>query len=381
VNRLIGFSVAVGVVGWILLAIEASQNLERALFAYTGGFAFCVSTALGALIFIQIVDTGHVVWVIPLRRAMEAISSTLPIYLLLFLPIAFGHRRLHPWIFQNASGGTLQPHYEHARQWLEPVFFVIRAYIYLSAWTFVSVLLRRASVRQDRTADPLWTLRQRAWGAAMIPVIAFTLTFAAFDWFMALVPGFASDLYGVYFFAGGFVAALGLGAVLLWACLRAEILPKEVGPSHVSAVGRVLLTSVILWSYIAAVSLILIWVGNLPREASFYIARVQGGWAVFSWLLLLGHFLAPFLVLLVREWKRHPSALAVIGAWMTVLHALDVYWLVIPQMNFVPRPLDVGGFLTVLGFATAVGAWQFSRAHAFPIGDPNLGRALRYETE
>jgi len=45
-------------------------------------------------------------------------------------------------------------------------------------------------------------------------VVALTLTFAAFDWLMSLEPTWYSTSYGVYVFAGGYLAALALVAVV-----------------------------------------------------------------------------------------------------------------------------------------------------------------------
>jgi hypothetical protein len=306
----------------------------------------------------------------------------MPLYLFFFLPIALGHRWLYPWAHPaDYASEIIHQQLAHARAWNTPAFFVARAYFYLAAWTLVSFVLRRASVLQDKTGEDVLTERQRAWSAATIPVVGITLTFAAFDWFMALVPAWSSDLYGVYFFAGGFVGAIGLVTVLVWAGLRARILPPEVGASHVSAIGRVLLTAVIFWTYIAATSLILIWIANLPREITFYLARVSGAWAVFSGVLVFGHFLVPFLLLLQRGLKRRPASLAIVGGWVLLMHALDAYWLVVPSMNQPPHLLDVGGFLAVAGVALAFGAWRFSLAEPYPIRDPNLSRGLRYESE
>jgi len=50
-------------------------------------------------------------------------------------------------------------------------------------------------------------------GALLIP-LALTVTFAAFDWVMSLAPHWYSTIFGVYAFAGGFVAGIALLSVV-----------------------------------------------------------------------------------------------------------------------------------------------------------------------
>jgi hypothetical protein len=382
VKRLILASFAVSAVGVALLALELDIVGERAFFAYTAGFAFAISTALGALVLLLIVNTGHVVWVVPLRRLLENVAATLPVFLVLFLPIVVGYRTLYPWARPgDFPSGQVHEQLVLAARWMNPRFFFARAYGHLCLWTFVSQVLLRDSVRQDETGGERLTERQRTFSAAMIPVVGLSLTFASFDWFMSLVPGWSSDLYGVYFFAGGLLASLGLLAVLTWAARRASLLPREVGTSHVSAIGRLLLTAVIFWTYIGVATVILIWVADLPREIPFLAQRVTGGWAVIAGTLVFGHFVVPFLALLPRELKRHAAPLAVLGAWLLVMHAVDSYWLVVPSSGLPPHALDIGGVLAVGGAAVAFGAWRASLASPYPLRDPNLSRSLRYESE
>ncbi len=381
-KRPIAAGLAIMIAGAVILLIENALDPARAAFSYVAAFAFSLGVALGALLLIQIVDTAHADWVIPLRRLVEAVAGTLPLHVVLFLPVALRYRTLYPWARPSSfSEPEVRAQIAHVGAWFAPSFFFARAALYLLVWSAVALVLRHASTAQDRTRAAALTDRQRSVGSATIPLVAITLTLAAFDWFMSLVPGWASDLYGVYFFAGGFFGAVALLAVQTWAALRAGVLPAGVGPSHVSAVGRLLLTGVILWSYIAAASLILIWIANLPREVRFYSERVAGGWAYVTWALVLGHFLVPFLLLLLRSLKRRAASLALVGAWALLMHALDVYWLVVPSSARSPHILDLGAFLAVIGATASFGAWQFAREEPYPSGDPGLGRALRYESE
>jgi hypothetical protein len=77
--------------------------------------------------------------------------------------------------------------------------------------------------------------------------------------------------------------------------------------------------------------------------------------------VLVGQFALPFLLLLLRGVKRWPGALAVLGGWLLVMHYLDVYWLVLPQLHpggIGVHWLDLAGIALVAGAALVWGEWQ-----------------------
>ena len=66
---------------------------------------------------------------------------------------------------------------------------------------------------------------------------------------------------------------------------------------------------------------------------------------------MAGHFAAPFFYLMGRAVKRNGVTLAAGGAWLLVMHFLDLYWQVMPTLHpegFRPSVLDVAAFLTVI---------------------------------
>ena len=202
---------------------------------------------------------------------------------------------------------------------------------------------------------------------------------------MAIVPGWVSTTHGLYVFAAGFSGAVGVACVASWRLRRADRLPAAVGRSHFVALGRVLLVSVILWSYLAFATLLLVWITDLPAENRFYAERVAGGWAVVSGALLFGHFVIPFLALLSRRLKRRPAALAaVVGALdRGVLHALGrllarrpVGPIGIASARARSTPAR-SSFAIVFGLACcAAGAWRYFAAAPYPVRDPaGLARA------
>ncbi len=380
-RRPIMVPLAVGVGALAITGIGVAVDPARAIVAYLAAYGFGLSIALGALIFVMIALTARARWFVVLRRTTDAVAATLPLFALLFLPIAFCLRALYPWArgTKGLDPETAQA-LVHQRPWLNVPFFLVRAALYFAVWIALGEALRRASVDNDREPRGELIVRQRTLAAVGLPVMALTLTFAAFDWLMSINAGWTSDMFGVYLFAGGFSAAVGVTAVVAYAAHRAGLLPVAVTASHFHALGRILLMTVIFWTYIAFAQFFLMWIADLPREVSFYAGRSKGTWLALDYLLLFGRFVGPFLVLLSRPFKRRPGALAMVGAWLVAMHAVDIYWLVVPAAYSSAHILDLAPIVAVSGLALAFGTWRFFAAPPFPENDPDLSQSLAYES-
>src|SRR5690606_3606386 len=219
---------------------------------------------------------------------------------------------LFPWS-GDAAGPAAPLSAELRPGYLARPFAALRAAACFAVWNVAAALLHRWSLRQQAGGDPAALAhRQRVLSAVGLPLVAFTLTLAAFDWLMSLTPGWTSTIFGVYYFAGAMVGILALLAVAAFLLEREGDLAGIITVSHDHALGKLLFTFLVFWAYIAFVQLLLIWIADLPREAAWFVARTAGSWAVVSGLLVAGHFLLPFFALLSRELKRRPAALATV---------------------------------------------------------------------
>jgi hypothetical protein len=97
---------------------------------------------------------------------------------------------------------------------------------------------------------------------------------------------------------------------------------------------------------------------------------------------LFGHLLIPFLGLLSREVKRRRLLLGFWAVWLLAFHWLDMYWLVMPNLDADRLPLGpidlcllvgIGG-LYLAGVLTAAGDRPL-----VPLKDPRLGESLAFE--
>jgi hypothetical protein len=274
---------------------------------------------------------------------------------------------------------------EHKVAYLNATGFGIRAFVYFVVWIVVAVLLRGWSVRQDSAGGLTLTLWQRRLGTGSIPFVAFAMTFAAFDWMMSMNPRFYSTIFGVYWFAGSFVSAF---AVVIIAAAATRPDPTGFGhflnADHFHALGKFLLAFTAFWGYVAFSQFMLIWIANIPEEVPWYILRIEGGWRWVAAFLALFHFLVPFFLLLQRAVTRNPRRLAWVGAWILLVHWVDLYWLVMPHLfPDGPRPslLDLTAFVGVGGVAVAWTVLRMRGVAAVPVQDPYLEDSLRYQPQ
>ncbi len=364
-------ALVVGVIAFLLCILGFVIEPAQAYASYLAAYADVLTVVIGVLILAMITHVTAARWFAPLRPPSLALIATVPVLAVLFLPVLAGMHALYPWV--PPVPVALRAEVAHKAAYLNVPFWIVRAAIDLGAWIVLAVLLRRWCHAHARAPSERLAARVRRLSAGGLVAIALTLTFASFDWLMSLSPSWYSTIFGVYVFAGGFVAALGLVAVVSWiaprvaegdrapadrADYRAASLDRAAERSL--AIGNLMLTFVIFWAYIAFSQLLVIWIGDVPKDASWYVTRVRGSWGVLGLVLIAGHFALPLVALLFRAVKRDRGKLAVVGAWLLVMHWVDVYWLVLPHAH--PN----GVRASWMDLVALVAVWALAAAFAIP---------------
>jgi hypothetical protein len=371
-RRGVAIPLAIGVGAAVLTAVYASYDPRRALVAWLAAYGFGLASALGALTMVMVLHVTGAEWWRALRPIFLSPAAVTPLFVPLFVPIG-ASLAVYPWS-QTPTGldaRTLAA-LEHQRTWNSEPFFLGRAAFYLATFTVLAVLLYRQGANHIEADNGR---RDRTVSAVGLPVLAFAFTFASFDWLMSLEPAWVTTMYGLYVFTSGLVSALAIIAVGAWLAQGDGLLADDVAPDHFHALGRLLLMAVILWAYIAFFQLLLVWIADIPAESRFYRARAHGGWVVVNVLLFLGRFLVPFLALLSRSLKRSVQRLAIVGAWLVFMSALDFAWLVIPGAGAQLSLADAGPFVCIFALAWAYGAHLVHRPRR-QAGSPSYPRAL-----
>jgi hypothetical protein len=379
-NRLPMIGAVCAVLGVAVCAILGAGNPKQFFFSWLVAFLFFLSLTLGALFFVLIQYATQGGWGIVVRRIGETTFATIPLMAALFLPVLLGMRDLYSWSVPGAAEQDALLRWK--APYLNVSFFLIRAAIYFGAWSFIALLYYRSSRSQDATGDPGVTARLRRFAGPSIIVLALTSSFASVDWIMSLTPHWYSTIFGVYFFAGSFVGFIALLSVVAVAMRGAGLLDMAITAAHLQDIGKFLFAFTAFWAYIAFSQFFLIWYANLPEETSWYLARIQGSWKAVSIFLMAGHFGAPFFYLMGYAVKRRGSTLAIGGAWLLLMHFVDLYWQVMPTLHpegIRPSILDVAAFLAVGGCFVAAASWLLRRQALVPLRDPRLAESLAFE--
>ncbi len=385
VTRVAGAIGVLGLVATGLLGMQGGADTQaRAMLSYLVAFCYFLSVMLGGLFFVLINHVTRAGWSVVIRRFAEAVAANAPLMAILALPIVvpvlMGKDLLYEWTHAAHVQG------DHLLEWKEPYlnvpFFTIRMVVYFAVWSLMGLWFFRQSVRQDESKDPNLTVRMQAASAPGLFAFAITVSFAAFDLLMSLEPHWFSTMWGVYYFAGSVLAFLSTLPLMTAFAQRSGALRGLISVEHYHDMGKLVFAFIVFWAYIAFSQYMLIWYANIPEETVWFLKRQEGQWEAWSWLLLLGHFIVPFLALISRIPKRRKPALLVGAGWMLLMHWVDLYYIVMPHASegIVPLSLlDLTAWLGVGGLFVAATATRLRGRSLVPKGDPRLGESLAFE--
>jgi len=334
-DRLRRIQVGAAVLGLVGLAASLGSwwfRPDASAPSYLFGFVFWLNLSLGAWALLMVHRLVGGDWGEAIGPTLRAAARVLPALAILFLPVLVGVRTLYPWARPGEAGAGYRP--SHLSIWLSPGFFAVRSGVYFLCWIAVSWL-------QGRRVDDRQGLH-----AGGLVLYGFTLFFASVDWVLSIEPRWSSSIYGLLFIADQAVSALALGTgVVLF-------LPQAQKPQVLIDLGNLLLTAVLLWTYLYFSQYLIIWSEDLPREIPWIRHRTTAGWQFIAQALIVFHFAVPLLLLLFRRVKSRRPWLAGIAIGLLALRLVDVYWRILPPFETggpaihaatIAAPLGIGG--------------------------------------
>jgi hypothetical protein len=289
------------------------------LAAYLAAWWFWTGIVLGGLANVWMHNLTGGAWGEAIRAPLLDLGRTMWIAALLFLPVLAGMANLYPWA-AHASEGTARWAGELSRPafkslWLMPWFFIARSVAYLAVWTSLAELSRRPALQ-----------RSKSFSAVALIGYGISVSLAAIDWIMSLMPLWYSSEFGLVAGIGQMLA--GMAFAVVWIAFTGQ----RPAPSVFRDLGNLLMMYVMTWAYLAFVQFLIIWAENLPNEIAWYLPRVHSGWRIIGWLLILFQFFAPLLLLLFRPIKDRPAWLGALAAGLLAVHLLDVWWMILPSI-------------------------------------------------
>lgn len=154
-----------------------------------------------------------------------------------------------------------------------------------------------------------------------LPLMAFFFigNFFSFDWGMSLEKEWISNMYGLIYMSNGTLAAMTIMTLFSFPRLS---LPARSDYVHF------MLTSAITWFYLHLGQFVIMWTGNLPREATFYLERWETWGSSILFIAVLIKLIPLTFVSLFKDLKQNARIVGIISALIFMACALEVVWLV-----------------------------------------------------
>jgi hypothetical protein len=370
------YALIAAVIGIAASALGAFTNLEQFSQSYLVSWVYWMNIAMGSFGILMLHHLTRGGWGLMIRRILEASSRTLPVIVVLFLPIALRLSDIFVWAKPGAADDPLIA----VKDWyLTEPFFLVRAAGFFAIWGAFVLALNRLSLKQDQTGDLRLFRRMQSYAGPGIVIYALTASLASIDWMMSLDPHWYSSLFPIYFMGGQIVAAMAFTIVIVRYLSSREPMKSVFSAQHYHDYGNLQMAFVLLWSYFALSQFLIIWSGNLAEETVWYLERQHGPWKWVSLSLAMFHFSVPFFFLLSRRIKRNIDLLVRIACLLLIMRWVDLYWLAAPALShghFSPHWLDFATLLAVGGVWAAVFIQQLKKRPLLPIHDPYLEEAL-----
>jgi hypothetical protein len=330
---------AVGLVGLLLVGTAALAGGAGLPSAWVAACVFWGGLSLGSLVLLQVHQLSGGAWGEALHRPLLAAAGALPLLPLLLLPLLATPGQWYPWAHTDLPSGTVPVWY------LNVPFFRLRTLLYLAVWLTLAWAVGSWDNRDEAAAR-----RARRSSPAGLILLLVTTSLAAFDWIMSLDPRWYSAIFGLLVTAGQVTAALALA--VLWCVVGRAATATDPQLRH--DFGNLLLTLLLLWTYLVGMQFITIWIADLPREIRWYLPRLQTDWGWLGLAVLTLHLFMPLPLLLSRSTKRSRAGLGLAAALLLGGEGLYALWLTLPTLH--PQGLQLSA-ADLAVFAGVGGLW------------------------
>lgn len=378
-----------------LAAVYATVGAERFFADYLLGFWYFGGISVTMVFFSALQYLGRAGWSASIRRIAENYSGLVPLLIVAMIPIIanvfMGHHSIYEWAHEGAFEDEIlhkkMAYFEQGMFGHD--FFVIRLVMYCILWFVMHRFIVGNSLKQDATPGNIAPTRAN-WkrAAPFVLLYAVTITFAAFDLLMTLEPHWFSTIWGVYAFAGHFVASLAIIAITIVLLRNNGYLTKYIRDEHYHDIGKLMFAFSVFWTYIAFSQYFIIWYANLPEETIYFTHRTSHGWEFFGIALVLTHFIVPFMLLLRQDVKRKSKMLVTAAIVILVSHFIDLVWIIMPAVGhhiLKAEHVTFGwqeftGWFFFAGLFLIMAARQFKANNAVAINDPLLSESIEYHS-
>ncbi|MCA6124424.1 hypothetical protein J6500_21385 [Bradyrhizobium sp. WSM 1704] len=340
ISKILLAGAACAIAGLVICAIN---NPGLAAAGWLVGFAFWAQLMVGSLSLMMIHRLTSGGWGEIIAPVVQSTSMAMPLLLLLALPLFVSIPLLYPW---SHRPDNIKPDVLSA--YLNLPGFILRSMLALVGWSALAFFMPRSGGRRGQLL-----------AAVGLVFHATVISILSIDWYLSREAPFTSSSFGAS------VAVSSLVAALAWAAVWA---PAAEDDSAIGDVGALLLASVLGLTYIDFMAVLVIWYGDLPREAVWLVVRGRWPWPAIAMIAFVLGSVVPILALIQSRFRNDRRSLRAIS--VSTLAGLAVYdaYLVVPPSGAValaPALLAVLGIGTVLIGIVSFGApWSASKEPA-----------------
>jgi hypothetical protein len=393
-----------------LLFTGTHEGRNHILRAYLMGYMTCFNLAGGGLVMLMLQYVSGGKWGLLLRRPLEAMTRTLPLVALMFVPILVPTlgKHLYQWVRYPDTASTnsalaqgliskeqaLTANFK--RPMLNPYAMIVEYCIIFAVLLTLMFLLNKWSLQRD--ADPLrgtepsfdrWRTKFENLSGPGILIYVLMLTLGAIVWIKSLDVTWYSSIWGLQFLVAQGYGVLAFSILSVILLSRYEPMKALLRTTEQHDLGKFLFAFVMLNIYLTFAEFLIIWSGNLPDEIPWYLNRIHGGWWTICTLDFVCHWLIPFCLLLSRDLKRSKQKMIWITCFMLFARCVDMFWLIEPNFSDSASNLHLAGNIGMFAYITVPvtvlslwAAYYMTQLMARPlvnVNDPHLEEMLEPE--
>lgn len=281
----------------LLLAVAVAGGSGALAAGWLAGWLFCLSACVGASVWLMIHALLGGRWLSAGRAVLQPLAMLTPLAALAGLPLLFVMAQLYPWWpAEDSARGAL---------YLNAPAFLVRAVVILAGWSLIGVFAPRMG---------------RGLAVPGLVFHGFVVGFSGLDWLLSRDPAFGSTVFGALLAV--LQLALALHVAALW--LRGG------DRQAVADWGGLMLASMLGVFYLAAMQFLVIWSGNLPDQAGWYLARLTGGGRAMILLAVLSGVVVPFALLLSSRGRAEARHLRLVACFALTGGGLYLVWICAP---------------------------------------------------
>ena len=329
----------VGVLGLLGCVAGVLLAPRDALLAWLVAWLAWGSVPIGSLAVLMLLALIPGSWRALYGRPLVIGTTLMPLVAVAMVPLLVGVQLIYPWTDTSVTAGYAA----FKGAWLSTSFFVVRTIIYMAvlaglAWAILA-------------AEPRLRARIAAGGVILYGIIG---SLIGIDFAESTEPAFHSSIYGLLALSNQWLAGISFAILLgLW---------SSDGKAPRAAAG-VLITAILIWGYMHAMQYIVIWAGDIPEEARWYLERGRGGWVALAWILYGLQGLVAFGALLSPGVRNSRTAMMALAALTLAMRLVENAWFVLPGMTgigWAVAPLILAASAAMFGFGW-VGAEALKR--------------------